>query len=141
MKVFLSHAQKDEDLAHNLAKRLSHGGFDVWSAEDQIAPGENWAKKIGKALEDSELMVILLTPGAIESSSLRRDVEFAIGDKKFADRVFSVYVGPTLEAGKDVPWILMRLPHMQVKSPRSMEAVAKEIRSQFNGSKVSHSHA
>jgi hypothetical protein len=66
MKVFLSHAAKDHELARKLREALARGGFDVWLEEDQVLPGENWAKKIGRALDDSELMVNLLSPRAKE---------------------------------------------------------------------------
>jgi hypothetical protein len=45
-------------------------------------------------------MVVLLTPGALASGWLRQDIEFALGSKKYEGRVFSVFVGPALEAGK-----------------------------------------
>jgi len=135
MKVFLSHARKDDDLARDLRALLENDGFSVWTPEDQISPGENWAKKVAKALDDSELMVFLLTPRAFESDSLRQNVEFAIGSEKYADRVFSVFVGPTMTAGKDVPWILLKLPHRQVGSAREFRQVVKDIR------QVSHAHA
>ncbi len=141
MKVFLSHAPKDGPLAQELTKQLSRAHFDVWNSEEEIEPGENWAKKTGEALDDSELLVILLTPQAMKSTTLRRDIEFAIGGKKFADRVFTVYVGPTFAAGKDVPWILMRLPFVQVESARKFREVVKAISAQFDGPKVSHSNA
>jgi hypothetical protein len=128
MKVFLSHARKDGDLARQLADRLARGGFEVWNSQDEVAPGDNWAKKVGAALDDSELMVILLTPGALESDWLRQDIEFALGTKRFEGRVFSVFVGPTLQAGKDMPWILLKLPHHQVESSKDFDAVVKRIR-------------
>ena len=43
MKVFLSHALKDVELARQLAKRLQRAGFTVWMPEQQIEPGENWS--------------------------------------------------------------------------------------------------
>ena len=127
MKIFLSHARKDSALARQLADRLTRVGFTVWIADDQIVPGENWAKKIGKALDASELMVVLLTPRALESDSVRQDIEFALSSRKFEGRVFSVFVGSTLEAGKDMPWILLKLPHRQVESAKDFSGVAKEI--------------
>jgi hypothetical protein len=127
MKVFLSHARKDDELARELGARLARVGFAVWVSEEQIAPGENWAKKIGKALDDSELMVFLLTPRALESDWLRQNIEFALGSKKYEGRVFSVFVGSALEAGKDMPWILSKLPHRQVTSAKDFGEVVKEI--------------
>lgn len=122
MKVFLSHARKDNALAHQLARQLTRGGFTVWLAEEEIAPGDNWAMKAGKALEDSDWMVILLTPAALESDCLRQDIEFALGARKYEGRVFSVFVGPPLQAGKHMPWILLRLPHRLVERGQGGQA-------------------
>ena len=54
----------------------------VWLFEDNITPGDNWAKKVGKAFDDAEWMVLLLTPAAMESDSLRQDIEFALGSRR-----------------------------------------------------------
>lgn len=141
MKVFLSHARKDVALARQLAERLARRGFTVWMPEDEIEPGDNWAKKIGKALEDSEFMVILLTPKALESDLLRHDIEFAIMSRKYEGRVFTVFVGSALQAGKDMPWILRKQPHRQVESARKFAEVVKEIESLCAESHMSPSNA
>ena len=135
MKVFLNHARKDNGLARELRLRLEPEGFSVWTAEDQIFPGDDWAKKVAKALEDSDLMVVLLTPRAFESEFLRQNVQFGLGPRKYAERVFTVFVGPTIEAGKDVPWILLRLPNRQVGSSGEFGDVVRDIRN------MSHAHA
>jgi hypothetical protein len=127
MKVFLSNARKDDGLARDLRQHLEREGFSVWTLEDDITPGENWAKKVARALDASELMVLLITPRAFDSDVLRQNVEFVIGSEKYADRVFSVFVGPTAEAGKDVPWILLNLPHRQVRSSKDFGEVVKDI--------------
>ena len=141
MKIFLSHARKDAALARQLVERLARKGFTVWMPEDKIEPGDNWAKKMGKALEDSEFMVILLTPKALESDSIRQDIEFAIMSRKYEGRVLTVFVGPMLQAGKDMPWILLKLPHRQVGSPADFGDVVREIESQCAESNVSQSNA
>jgi hypothetical protein len=128
MNIFLSHARKDSALARQLAQRLTRGGFNVWLSEEKIEPGDNWAKKMGQALDDSDWMVILLTPAALESDLLRQDIEFALMSRKFERRVFTVFVGPTLEAGKDMPWILMKLPNEQIESPREFADVVKKFK-------------
>jgi len=141
MQVFVSHARKDDKLARELSERLAHHGFDVWNSEEQIAPGDNWAKKIGEALDESELMVILLTPKSLESDRLRHNLEFALGSKKYAGRLFSVFVGPVMTAGEDVPWILLKLPHRQVESGGGFDEVVDEIRALCADSDVSRSNA
>jgi hypothetical protein len=110
MRVFISYAAKDSKLASRLADQLSVAGFTVWYADEEIAPGDNWAKKIGQALDESDLMVVLVTRGSLESESLQRDIEYALTSKNYAHRLVPVLVGyVTFEAGKDVPWILLKM--------------------------------
>jgi hypothetical protein len=141
MKVFLSHAQKDTALAKELAERLTKGGFKVWNPDLEIAPGDNWAKKTGEALDKSDLIVILLTPKAMDAEWLRREIEFALGSKKHEGRVFTVFVGPVREVGKDVPWILLKLPHYQADSARDFSGVVKQLKATDTSSDLSHSNA
>jgi hypothetical protein len=127
MKIFISHAHKDLGLALQLADRLKDAGLTVSHPGMDVAPGENWAIKVGKALQRSDFIVFLLTPGALEADWVLKDVEFALGAKKYDSRVFSVFVGPTLQAGKDMPWILLKLPHRQVESAKGLGDVAQDI--------------
>jgi len=141
MKIFLSFANKDSELARELGDCLAKAGFHVWNSEQDIAPGDNWAKEIGKALDDADLMVILLTPKAMDAPWLRREIEFAIGSKKYEGRVFTILVGPKLEAIKGLPWILLKLPHRQVESSKDFADVAREIQAMSTNPNPSHSNA
>jgi TIR domain len=141
MKLFLSHSPKDADLARQLAARLSRAGFVVWTPEAEVSPGDNWAKKIGKALDESDLMVFLVSPGALESDTLRQDMQFALGTKRYAGRVYSVFVGSASAAAKGMPWILRALPHRQVASAKGLGAAVKDIQQMSAGADLSHSHA
>ena len=127
MKVFLSHAHKDAALADALVEALSAHGVEGWSFDREIVPGDNWAKKMGQALHDADLIVFLLTPGAMEASSIRHDVEFALSSRKHEDRVYTLFVGPTAAASRDVPWILLSLPYRQIGSRKDLSQAIADI--------------
>jgi hypothetical protein len=127
MNIYVSHARKDSNLALELAGRLRKEGLTVVHPELEITPDGNWALKIGKALKKSDFMVFLLTPGTLEADWVRMDLEFALGSKKYEGRVFSVFIGPALAAGKEVPWILLKQPHRRLESADGFGKVAKEI--------------
>ena len=136
MKIFISHARKDSDLALKLADRLKRSGFAVLRPETEMAPDE-----LGSAPQYSEFMIFLLTPGALEADTLRKDIEYALGSKKYDGRVFSVFVGPTIAAGKDMPWILLKLPWRQVESAKDFGEVAHAIENECAKSEKSSSNA
>ena len=115
MKVFISHAAKDRALANELATQLASAGVDVRNPYEDIVPGENWALKVGQALEESDMMVILMTPDARESESLQYEINYALSSLKYKGRLLSVLVGPAV----DVPWILLKQPTKQILSAES----------------------
>ena len=121
MKVFLSHAESDCEVARKLAAGLREAGHRVWSAEDKLFPGDNWALQIGKALEESEAMVVLISPQAMKSAWVRREIEFALGTPQYRGRLIPVIIKPTAE----MPWILKKFP--QVRIGPHLDEACREI--------------
>jgi len=106
MQVFISHASSDRGFARELASRLSEAGFEVLDPEQDVSGGENIPLKIGQALEQSDAMIVLLSPEAVRTPSVRREIDYALGSTRFEQRLISVLLRPT----EDVPWILRKLP-------------------------------
>jgi hypothetical protein len=117
MKIFISHAAQDKELASQLADQLSQAGFTVWNATQEIAPGDNWAKETGRALDEADVMVALITPGALRSESLLGDIRYGLTSNKFEHRLIPVLVRHiTFVAGEDVPWILLKMNPVYLES-------------------------
>ena len=105
LKVFLSYAPSERELAMSLASRLTREGFDVWSFDRKVRFGENYARKVGKALEKSRAMIVLISPEAVESRSVSHEIGFAIGSLNYEHRLIPVVVRPT----NDMPWVLKNM--------------------------------
>ncbi len=106
MKVFITHAESDEPLARRVVRALEQAGLEVWDEAGEIYPSDNWAKVIGEALEEAEAMIVLLTPKALDSTRVRRDIQFALGNIRFENRLVSVLVGiDHARAKKELPVI------------------------------------
>ncbi|MGE0825759.1 MAG: toll/interleukin-1 receptor domain-containing protein [Candidatus Binatia bacterium] len=115
MQVFISHSSKDISAARQLAQRLAKAGVKVWLPEDEILPGDNWAKKVGQALEESNLMVVLVTAHAFESEWLKEEIQYALTAEQYQGRLIPVFLGSESEAATDMPWILRKLNPVQIK--------------------------
>jgi hypothetical protein len=109
MKVFLSYASEDRELARQLGVKLAKAGLDTWDPAEALFPGDNWALRIGEALEDSEAMVVLISPDSVKSEWVQREIQYALGAPHFKGRLIPVMVRPT----KDIPWILKKFPSVQ----------------------------
>lgn len=113
-KIFLSHAARDKQFAAQLALRLRAEGFDVFLPEE-LPVGANFALEIGRKLEKADIMVVLLSPEAVESSAVQREIEYALTSRRLKGRVVPVQVRPT----KDIPWILRNMNFLDLRGDRT----------------------
>jgi len=115
MKVFISHSHTGEPLVREVATALQNAGLEVWDGEREIFPGDNWAEKIGQALREAEAMVVLYTPNTLSSSWVKRDIQYALGEQRFRDRLVTVMAGPPEKLPEDeIPWILRRFKFIKL---------------------------
>ncbi len=128
MKVFLSYTHNDSFLARKIASALVKNGLDVWNAETEILPGDNWAEKISNALKESDAMVVLITPESLESRIVRREIEYALGDKSYNKRVIPVLVGSEENLSvESIPWILQKLQMIRLSKPEQTDEGINQI--------------
>ena len=122
MKVFISHAPKDEFLAKRITNALMENDFDVWNADTEILPGDNWAEKLSAALEESDAMVALISPESMQSGWVRREIEFALGKESYNQRLIPVLLEPekNFQEGS-IPWILKHLKVIQIADPDQVD--------------------
>lgn len=132
MKVFISHSSKDKNLVRRIADALEASGMDVWD-DSEILPGENWAEKIAKALEESQAMVVLLTPESLSSEQVLREVGYALGKIEYNKRLIPVFIGdPQKFSKQNIPWIFQHLKTIylpeQGKNEENLKQIAEAIK-------------
>ncbi len=127
MKVFISHSAEDKLLANKIAIGLEDAGLKVFH-DQNVLPGENWAERIGHELKESDAMVVVLTPEALRSKYVLRDIEYALGDKSFKGRLIPVAVGSPDQLPEDeLPWILKRLQMISLPKHGKQDKGIKQI--------------
>lgn len=120
MKVFISHSHTDSALAARISKALRDDGLEVWDPAADVLPGDNWAEKVAQALKESQAMVVLLTPAAADSPYVRRDMEYALGAKRYSNRLIPVAVGAREHLPADsIPWIVRHMPWVELEDNES----------------------
>ena len=79
MKIFISYANEDRELAGNIKSTLQHEyGFDVFLAHDDIRPTEEWENVIISNLRTCDVLVTLLTENYINSEWTDQESGFAL---------------------------------------------------------------
>lgn len=116
MKVFISHADADADVALRLAAALKAVGLDPWVAEDELYPGDNWAEVIGRGLAEAQAMVVLLSPQSLRSRWVRNEISYALGEERFKNRLLPLVIGRRDQLPSDlVPSALHLFPWFEVR--------------------------
>jgi len=127
MKVFISHAFTESQLAKRVADSLREDGFQVWDPAE-ILPGENWANNLAKALQEAEAMIVLLTPESLKSFNVGSDISYAIGEEKYQGRIIPVIASALDNLDLEhIPWILKKFPVIFVPNLEQDNQELKEI--------------
>ena len=103
-KVFISASASDAPLARELAARLYAIGIDASSPGMDALPGVNVSEAMGRALNRAEAVIVLVSPAAMKSASVRQEIQFALGEERFQDRLIPVMAKET--SAESIPWIL-----------------------------------
>jgi len=128
MKVFISYVSKDEALATKVVESLEDAGLDAWYKKREIMPGDNWAEKVATGLKDSNAMVVLMTPDALESDAVQSTISYALSEPAFSRRLIPVFVGDSADSLTDkMPWIFKHLRTFKLSADGQNEEQFKQI--------------
>lgn len=117
MATFISYSRANSDFAVRLASDLKSAGFDVWLDQLDIPTGARWDDEIEKALEKSNIFLIILSPESIESQNVKDEVGYAIDSGK--------YILPVLTMPCKVPLRLRRFQFVDFSNQPYEESLAE----------------
>ena len=73
-----------------LADVLRRHGVPVWYSETNIQGAQQWHDEIGTALQRCDWFVVVLTPDAVASMWVKRELLFSLQQDRFDDRIAPV---------------------------------------------------
>ncbi len=76
-RVFISYSRKDIAFVERLAKDIKNAGFDAWYDLSGLEAGKNWGKEIQDALQESQFLIVVLSPNSLQSRWVEREYLFA----------------------------------------------------------------
>ncbi len=89
--IFISYAHKDSEKVIPIVNAMIDNGYRVWY-DSGIEAGTEWPEYIEDHLMNSEVVVVFMTPAAIESRNCRNEINFALELKK---EILVVYLEET----------------------------------------------
>jgi WD40 repeat protein len=104
-RVFISYSRKNVDFAERLARDLSDAGLDVWIDIRKIQAGDSWRDEIFKGINNSEMMVVCLSPDSVASEWVRREIFLARSQHRFIIPVMVKDCFPEMAQYEETRWL------------------------------------
>lgn len=102
-KVFVCHASQDKKFACDLAGALRDEGITVWIDETGVRHGDSFTQQIEEALRTCEVMCVVLSPDAVASTWVAREIEAALERESAGEEIRII---PVLYRDCEVPLFL-----------------------------------
>lgn len=80
--IFISYSRKNQEFAEELRDQLNKWSYSVWIDVDGIPKGERWTDEIQKALENSDIVIGVMSPSAVESVNVKNEWDWAKVNEK-----------------------------------------------------------
>jgi TolB-like protein len=98
-RVFISYSSHDAALAQSVCSALEVAGFSCWIAPRDVVPGKLYADGIVRAINDSMILVVVLSEHAIASTHVGKELERATSKRHpiIALRIDAASLTPAFE--------------------------------------------
>jgi hypothetical protein len=90
VELFLSHSSHDHDMAGRVARVLRAHKVPVWFSPEDIVGAQQWHDEIGAALHRCDWFAVLLSPEAVSSKWVKRELLFALENDRYNDRIVPI---------------------------------------------------
>ena len=80
-RVFISYASHDAAVAQKVCSALEAAGFLCWIAPRNVVPGTMYADGIVHAIDESSVLVLILSEQAVASAHVGREIERAVSKR------------------------------------------------------------
>ncbi|MYC70805.1 MAG: toll/interleukin-1 receptor domain-containing protein [Gemmatimonadetes bacterium] len=86
-EIFLSHSDHDRQFVKKLVAMMRRHGLPVWYSRTNILGAQQWHDEIGAALHRCDWFVLVLSPSAVESMWVKRELMFSLQQNRFENKI------------------------------------------------------
>lgn len=110
-QIYLSYAREDREATERVYRRLLDEGFKPWMDVEDIIPGQDWRRVIGKAIRESDFILIFLSKNSVnERGYIQREIR--LGLEIFSEMLVSdIFVIPVRLEECEIPDEISSLFH------------------------------
>ena len=106
MQIFISYSRVDQAIAQQISSALVTQGYKIWIDVQNIPHGAHWDSEVQRGLDESDVMMVLLSPASVSSQNVADEWSYFISKGK--------RIQPALVQQCEVPFRLMRLQRIDM---------------------------
>jgi formylglycine-generating enzyme required for sulfatase activity len=128
-QVFVSYAEEDGHLVGELAGGLETHGYGTWYYQrDCRVPGQRWWRRVLQAIEESEVVLLLISRASLQSAQVDREVDWAIAAGKPLIPVLHNITRPEVMSGSPGrEWLAAIGTAVDISTTEGVEAVRQKL--------------
>jgi hypothetical protein len=130
-KVFICHSSKDKQVADAACAALEAHRIPCWIAPRDILAGEEYGKAIIEALSNCQIVLLIFSADANNSTQVRKEVERAVNKEKIVVpfRIENVMPSDAMEfAIGNTHWLDALTPPMERRLAEMCDTISRLIR-------------
>lgn len=89
-EVFLSHSSRDHAFAKRITEDIQRHGVPIWFGPSNIRGAQQWHDEIGEALDRCKWFVLVLSPNAVKSEWVKRELVYALNSPRYRNCIIPV---------------------------------------------------
>jgi hypothetical protein len=93
-KLFLSHASADRPFVSKLATFLTVRKIPFWYSKRHLVGAQQWHDEIGKALQSCDWFLVVISPAAVRSKWVKRELMYALNEDRYENRIIPLLYKP-----------------------------------------------
>lgn len=86
-ELFVSHASPDRRFVGKLTAVLEKHGIPFWYSRRNLLGAQQWHDEIGAALRRCDWFLLVLSPAAVRSRWVKRELLYAPQERRYDDRI------------------------------------------------------
>jgi formylglycine-generating enzyme required for sulfatase activity len=131
-RIFLCHASEDKAQVREVYHRLrAIDGFEPWLDEEDLLPGQEWAREIPRALQTSDFILIFLSRTSVAKRGyVQREMKLALDAWQDVPEG-TIHTLPVRIDDCDVPESFRRYHWANLFEPNGFDRIVRAIRTEL----------
>jgi hypothetical protein len=127
LKVFLCHAQSDENIVRDLYSRLTKDGVDAWFSSEKLFPGQDRELEIRRAVRESDAVVVCLSRRFNQPGFQQKEARLAL-DTAMEQPEGEIFIIPARLEECQIPESLKKYYPVDLFSDRGYEILSRSLK-------------